>query len=131
MPGDEEDEIIDSENPRPSPGAQLPCAAALEFLADVYEKEREREGVLKAVEVRLYFSCWFSLRFLGASPAFFSSIFSLLDSEEDERADGRNFRSGNLSRTSTTRCAGGIGSTGFGKGSRPSLRGSRRRVQWG
>ncbi|TEB34055.1 protein prenylyltransferase [Coprinellus micaceus] len=49
--GGEEDEIIDPENPRPSPGAQLPCPAALEFLADVYEKEGEREGVLKAVEI--------------------------------------------------------------------------------
>lgn len=48
---DEDDDVIDAENPKPAPGAELPCAAALEFLADVYEREGGKEGVLKAVEV--------------------------------------------------------------------------------
>jgi len=32
-------EVIDLENPPPSKGAQLPCPAAIEFLADIYEVE--------------------------------------------------------------------------------------------
>ncbi|KAJ7078082.1 hypothetical protein C8R44DRAFT_825628 [Mycena epipterygia] len=31
-------DIVDVENPPPGPGAELPCAAAVEFLADVYEE---------------------------------------------------------------------------------------------
>jgi len=30
-------EVIDLENPPPSKGSQLPCPAAIEFLADIYE----------------------------------------------------------------------------------------------
>ena len=32
-----DDAVVDLENPRPSPGADLPCPAAIEFLADVHE----------------------------------------------------------------------------------------------
>ena len=49
-----EEEILDLENPAPSPTAELPCVAALEFLADIYEKGEEKE---KAVEVRWGLSC--------------------------------------------------------------------------
>jgi len=45
------DDLVDLENPPPSRGAQLPCPAAIEFLADVYEKEGG-DSVLKATEVR-------------------------------------------------------------------------------
>lgn len=47
--GDED--IIDADNPAPSRGADLPCAAAIEFLADIYEKDGGRDSVLKAVEL--------------------------------------------------------------------------------
>ena len=33
----EEEVVVDLENSRPSRGAELPCAYAIEFLADVYE----------------------------------------------------------------------------------------------
>ncbi|KAJ7104504.1 hypothetical protein B0H15DRAFT_28517 [Mycena belliarum] len=32
-------DLVDLENPPPGPGAELPCTAAVEFLADVYEEE--------------------------------------------------------------------------------------------
>ncbi|KAG6874259.1 hypothetical protein C0993_000735, partial [Termitomyces sp. T159_Od127] len=32
-------DIVDLENPPPSKGAELPCPAAIEFLADIHEKE--------------------------------------------------------------------------------------------
>ncbi|THH11951.1 hypothetical protein EW145_g356 [Phellinidium pouzarii] len=32
-----EESVVDLENPRPSPGADLPCPAAIEFLADIHE----------------------------------------------------------------------------------------------
>ncbi|KAG8944701.1 CAAX geranylgeranyltransferase alpha subunit [Tulasnella sp. 424] len=39
------EETIDLENPRPSPGAQLPCALAIELLADIYlEKAAGGDG---------------------------------------------------------------------------------------
>ncbi|THV01866.1 protein prenylyltransferase [Dendrothele bispora CBS 962.96] len=43
-------DLVDLENPPPSRGAQLPCPAAIEFLADVYEKEGG-DNVLKATEL--------------------------------------------------------------------------------
>ncbi|KAJ7156951.1 hypothetical protein C8R43DRAFT_997776 [Mycena crocata] len=43
-------DMVDLENPPPGRGAQLPCAAAVEFLADVYE-EMGGESVEKAVEL--------------------------------------------------------------------------------
>ncbi|KAH6908360.1 farnesyltransferase [Coprinopsis sp. MPI-PUGE-AT-0042] len=46
-------DIIDLDNPRPSSTAQLPCASAIEFMADIYERENTEgqgrdEGILKA-----------------------------------------------------------------------------------
>lgn len=35
--GNEDDSVVDLENPQPSPGADLPCPAAIELLADVNE----------------------------------------------------------------------------------------------
>jgi hypothetical protein len=43
-------EVVDLENPPPSKGSQLPCPAAIEFLADIYESEGGN-GLLKATEV--------------------------------------------------------------------------------
>jgi hypothetical protein len=45
------DDAFDLENPPPSKGADLPCAAAIEFMADVHEASG-KEGISKAVEVR-------------------------------------------------------------------------------
>lgn len=45
------DRVLDLENPPPSQGAQLPCPAAIEFLADVHEA-KGKEGISEAVEVR-------------------------------------------------------------------------------
>jgi hypothetical protein len=47
----ESEDVLDLENPPPSKGADLPCAAAIEFMADVHEANG-KEGVSKAVEVR-------------------------------------------------------------------------------
>lgn len=43
-------DILDLENPPPSEGAELPCAAAIEFMADVHEASG-KEGLIKAVEL--------------------------------------------------------------------------------
>ncbi|TBU34341.1 protein prenylyltransferase [Dichomitus squalens] len=43
-------DVVDLDNPLPSAGAQLPCVAALEFLADIYEEEGG-EKTAKAVEI--------------------------------------------------------------------------------
>ena len=43
-------DVVDLDNPPPSAGAQLPAVAALEFMADIYEKE-EGDATAKAVEV--------------------------------------------------------------------------------
>ena len=54
------DDVLDLENPPPSEGAELPCAAAIEFMADVHEASG-KEGIPKAVEVRNADgnqSCW-------------------------------------------------------------------------
>lgn len=45
-------DVVDLENPPPSQGAELPCVAALEFLADIYEAEGG-ESIPKAVQVRI------------------------------------------------------------------------------
>lgn len=50
-------DLVDVENPPPGSGAELPCVAAVEFLADVYEEEAQRESIDKAVEVCVYSSC--------------------------------------------------------------------------
>jgi hypothetical protein len=46
-PGD----VVDLEDPLPSPGAQLPCIAAIEFLADIYEADGG-DDLTKAIEVQ-------------------------------------------------------------------------------
>jgi protein farnesyltransferase/geranylgeranyltransferase type-1 subunit alpha len=43
-------DILDLENPPPSEGAELPCSAAIEFMADVHEASG-KDGISKAVEV--------------------------------------------------------------------------------
>ncbi|EJC98263.1 farnesyltransferase [Fomitiporia mediterranea MF3/22] len=48
--GREDEKILDLENPRPSPGADLPCPAAIEFLADIYEASGGEE-ISKAIEL--------------------------------------------------------------------------------
>ena len=58
MPSSED--VVDLDNPLPSAGAELPCVAALEFLADIYEQEGS-EGTAKAVEVK--FNVGFRVRF--------------------------------------------------------------------
>lgn len=45
------DSVLDLENPPPTEGAQLPCPAAIEFMADVHEA-RGKEGIDEAVKVR-------------------------------------------------------------------------------
>jgi hypothetical protein len=47
------DDVLDLENPPPSRGAELPCPAALEFMADVHEA-KGKEGVSEAVKVCQY-----------------------------------------------------------------------------
>lgn len=47
------DSVLDLENPPPTEGAQLPCPAAIEFMADVHEA-RGKEGITEAVKVRPY-----------------------------------------------------------------------------
>ncbi|KAJ7634682.1 hypothetical protein FB45DRAFT_909549 [Roridomyces roridus] len=44
-------DIVDLENPPPGRDADLPCAAAIEFLADVYEERGGADNVDKAVEL--------------------------------------------------------------------------------
>ncbi|KAF8153149.1 hypothetical protein B0H34DRAFT_663021 [Crassisporium funariophilum] len=44
-------DIVDLETPPPGEGAELPCAGAVEFLADIWEKEGSAEGVGKATEL--------------------------------------------------------------------------------
>lgn len=56
-PGD----VVDLEDPLPSPGAQLPCVAAIEFMADIYEGTGG-DDLMKATEVR-----WRSVSPLAAS----------------------------------------------------------------
>ncbi|RDX56116.1 protein prenylyltransferase [Lentinus brumalis] len=45
-----DEDVVDLDNPPPSAGAQLPAVAALEFLADIYEKEGG-DASAKAVEI--------------------------------------------------------------------------------
>ncbi|RXW18993.1 hypothetical protein EST38_g6871 [Candolleomyces aberdarensis] len=44
-------DIVDVDLPPPGPSADLPCAAAIEFLADVYEQEGDKDGVQRATEL--------------------------------------------------------------------------------
>jgi len=45
-------DLVDLENPPPARGASLPCPAAIEFLADIYEKESGEDLIFQATEVR-------------------------------------------------------------------------------
>jgi len=47
---DTTDDVIDLDNPPPSQGAELPCPAALEFMADVHEA-KGKEGAAEAVRL--------------------------------------------------------------------------------
>ncbi|KAF7965616.1 hypothetical protein HWV62_42641 [Athelia sp. TMB] len=49
-PGEDMTEVIDLENPAPSKEAQLPCTAAIEFLADIHEVEGG-DDLMKATEL--------------------------------------------------------------------------------
>jgi hypothetical protein len=55
-----ERDLVDLDNPLPSKTAQLPCPAAIEFLADVYEREGG-DNVQKAAQVYLSFLPYSSL----------------------------------------------------------------------
>ena len=44
-------DIVDLENPPPSRGAYLPCPLAIEFMADIQEKDGGKEPILRAIEV--------------------------------------------------------------------------------
>lgn len=48
QPPPDNQDVVDLENPLPGPTAELPCVAAMEFLADIYEKEGG-DSVQKAV----------------------------------------------------------------------------------
>jgi len=50
QPPSNAEDIVDLENPAPSPNAHLPAIPALEFLADIYEKEGG-DGIQKAVPI--------------------------------------------------------------------------------
>ena len=51
-------DIVDVDTPGPGPSALLPCPAAIEFMADMYEQSGDKEGALKASEVcHVYFKC--------------------------------------------------------------------------
>lgn len=49
-------DIVDLENPPPTRGAYLPCPLAIEFMADIWEKDGGKDGgkepILRAIEVR-------------------------------------------------------------------------------
>ena len=51
---DSDRNVVDLENPPPAEGAELPVPAAIEFLADIWEKEGTKEGLDKASEVRWF-----------------------------------------------------------------------------
>ncbi|PFH48708.1 hypothetical protein AMATHDRAFT_5561 [Amanita thiersii Skay4041] len=44
-------DIVDLENPPPSKQAHLPCVHAIEFLADIHEREGGQSGIEQAVEL--------------------------------------------------------------------------------
>jgi len=44
-------DLVDLENPPPGRGADLPCASAIEFLADIYEKEGGEDQIFQATEL--------------------------------------------------------------------------------
>ncbi|KAF8234948.1 protein prenylyltransferase [Tricholoma matsutake] len=44
-------DLVDLENPPPAKGVTLPCPAAIEFLADIYEEEGGEDQILQATEL--------------------------------------------------------------------------------
>lgn len=46
--------VSDMENSLPSKGTEVPVPAAIEFMADIWEKEGTIESVNKAIEVGVY-----------------------------------------------------------------------------
>ena len=52
--GSQRVDVVDLENPPPSPGAQLPCVHALEFMADIHEQTGVKDNILRAVEVKSF-----------------------------------------------------------------------------
>lgn len=55
------DDVADLDNPLPSATADLPCSAAVEFLADIYEKEGGTQ-IQTAVEVRALHAALMNVR---------------------------------------------------------------------
>ncbi|KAF8636922.1 hypothetical protein AX17_003173 [Amanita inopinata Kibby_2008] len=51
VPFDPSRDIVDLENPPPSGLARLPCVHAVEFLADIHEREGSRSGIETAIEL--------------------------------------------------------------------------------
>ena len=52
-------DIVDLENPPPSRGAYLPCPLAIEFMADIREKDGGKEPIMRAIEVTFYTRLFF------------------------------------------------------------------------
>lgn len=48
---EEHEVVLDLDNPSPGPRAVLPCASAVEFLAEIHEEEETSESLDKAVSV--------------------------------------------------------------------------------
>jgi protein farnesyltransferase/geranylgeranyltransferase type-1 subunit alpha len=72
--------IVDLESPPPAEGAELPVPAAIEFMADIWEKEGTKEGLDKASEVR-----WISFLKLSLHADFFfvSKLWKSLANQHD------------------------------------------------
>ena len=51
--------ILDLDNPLPSSDSELPCPAALEFLAEIHEGEQSEQGIQNAVlvPISMYLHC--------------------------------------------------------------------------
>jgi hypothetical protein len=47
--------ILDLENPLPSSTSELPCPAALEFLAEIHEEEQSEQGIQNAALVYIFY----------------------------------------------------------------------------
>lgn len=50
---DSSKDLVDLENPPPAKGAELPCPAAIELLADIHEKAGGKDQILQATEVMI------------------------------------------------------------------------------
>jgi len=48
------EDYVDLENPKPSKGTRLPCALAVEFLADIYVAGREKAQAVEVSCIRRY-----------------------------------------------------------------------------